>query len=73
MPLISTSVNLINEKQLNDYLTIKSSFEDRVNAIFYTNSESDTNPSAIIDLTKTEPVVIRKGKINFMELYQKFT
>ena len=73
MPLISTSVNLSNEKQLNDYLTIKSNFKDRVSAIFYTSSESDTNPSAIIDLTKTEPVVIREGKINFMELYQKFT
>ena len=73
MPLISTSVNFSNEKQLNDYLTIKSNFENRVSAIFYTNSESDTNPSTIIDLTKTEPVVIREGKINFMELYQKFT
>ena len=73
MPLISTSVNLSNEKQLNDYLTIKSNFQDRVSAIFYSNSESDTNPSTIIDLTKTEPVVIREGKINFMELYQKFT
>ncbi|MCZ6703355.1 MAG: L-threonylcarbamoyladenylate synthase [Ignavibacteria bacterium] len=73
MPLISTSVNLSNEKQLKDHLTIKSNFKDRVSAIFYTNSESDTNPSTIIDLTKTEPVVIREGKINFMELYQKFT
>lgn len=73
MPLISTSVNLSDEKQLYDYLTIKSNFEDRVSAIFYTNSESDINPSAIIDLTKTEPVVIREGKINIMELYQKFT
>ena len=73
MPLISTSVNVSSEKQLNDYLTIKSNFEDRVSAIFYTNSESDTDPSAIIDLTKTEPVVIREGKINFMDLYQKFT
>lgn len=73
MPLISTSVNLSNEKQLNDYLTIKSNFKDKVSAIFYTNSESDKNPSTIIDLTKTKPVVIREGKINFMELYQKFT
>ncbi|GMR24817.1 MAG: L-threonylcarbamoyladenylate synthase [Ignavibacteria bacterium] len=73
MPLISTSVNLSNEKQLNDYLTIKSNFQDRVSAIFYTKSKSNTNPSTIIDLTKSEPVVIREGKINFMELYKKFT
>ncbi len=73
MPLISTSVNLSSEKLINDYITIKSNFQDRVSAIFYTDSVSDTNPSAIIDLTKTEPVVIREGKINFLELYQKFT
>jgi L-threonylcarbamoyladenylate synthase len=66
--LVSTSVNITGEKQLNTYSEIKSEFADKVSAIFYTMNETDAEPSTLIDLTKSKPVVLREGKIKFIEL-----
>jgi L-threonylcarbamoyladenylate synthase len=67
-PLVSTSVNITGEKQLNKFSEFKSEFADKVAAIFYTKNESPAEPSTLIDLTKSEPVVLREGKIKFIEL-----
>ena len=66
--LVSTSVNITGEKQLNTYSEIKSEFADKVSAIFYTMNETVAEPSTLIDLTKSKPVVLREGKIKFIEL-----
>jgi tRNA A37 threonylcarbamoyladenosine synthetase subunit TsaC/SUA5/YrdC len=31
-------------------------------------NETDAEPSTLIDLTKSKPVVLREGKIKFIEL-----
>jgi len=67
-PLVSTSVNITGEKPLNQYSEILFEFADKVSAIFYTESESIAEPSTLIDLTKSNPIVLREGKIKFLEL-----
>ena len=71
-PLISTSVNLSNEAPLNDYLTIKDKFADKVSAVFYSQKKLNAEPSTLVDLTGSEPVVLREGKINFIDFAKKF-
>ena len=66
-PLVSTSVNITGEKPLNQYSEIKVEFADKVSAIFYTEHESIAEPSTLIDLTKSKPIVLREGKIKFLE------
>jgi L-threonylcarbamoyladenylate synthase len=67
-PLVSTSVNITGEKQLNNFMEIKREFAEKVSAIFYTKTETNDEPSTLIDLTKSKPVILRKGKIKFIEL-----
>ena len=70
-PLISTSVNFRNQQPLNNYLSIKNEFANKVNAIFFTSENENIAASALVDLTKKPPKILREGKINFMELWQK--
>ena len=67
-PLVSTSVNITGAKQLNNFSDIKREFSDKVSAIFYTMNEIDSEPSTLIDLTKSNPIALREGKIKFIEL-----
>ena len=70
-PLVSTSVNFSNQQPLTDYPSIKNEFADKVNAIFFINEKENIGASTLVDLTKMPPKIIREGKINFMELWQK--
>ena len=70
-PLVSTSVNFSNQQPLTDYPSIKNEFADKVNAIFFINEKENIGASTLVDLTKKPPKIIREGKINFMELWQK--
>jgi len=72
-PLVSTSVNFRNQQPLTDYPSIRNEFSNRVDAIFFMNENENTGPSTLVDLTKTPPKILREGKINFMELWQKLT
>jgi L-threonylcarbamoyladenylate synthase len=67
-PLVSTSVNITGAKQLNNFSEIKREFAGKVSAIFYTMNKKPAEPSTLIDLTKSEPVILREGKIKFIEL-----
>lgn len=72
-PIISTSVNLINEKPYtNGESIINSNFAKRVDAILYTSIEIQSQVSTVVDLTGKNPKVLREGQINFMELWEKF-
>ncbi|MCH7963194.1 MAG: threonylcarbamoyl-AMP synthase [Bacteroidetes bacterium] len=70
-PLISTSVNISNQQTLTDYPSIKNEFADKVEAIFFMNYKENTGASTLVDLTKKHPKILREGKINFIELWQK--
>jgi L-threonylcarbamoyladenylate synthase len=72
-PLVSTSVNFRNQQPLTDYLSINNEFADRVDAIFFMNENENTGASTLVDLTKKPPKILREGKINFMELWQKLS
>ncbi len=72
-PLVSTSVNFSNQQPLTDFPSIKNEFADRVDAIFFMNENENTGASTLVDLTKKPPIILREGKINFMELWQKLT
>ena len=72
-PLVSTSVNFRNQQHLTDYHSINNEFADRVDAIFFMNENEYTGASTLVDLTKMPPIILREGKINFMELWQKLT
>jgi L-threonylcarbamoyladenylate synthase len=70
-PLVSTSVNISNQQPLIDYTSIKNEFADKVNIIFFIKEKENIGASTLVDLTKKPPKIIREGKINFMELWQK--
>ena len=72
-PLVSTSVNFRNQQHLTDYHSINNEFADRVDAIFFMNENEYTGASTLVDLTKMPTIILREGKINFMELWQKLT
>ena len=72
-PLVSTSVNISNQQPLTNYLSINNVFGDRVDAIFFMNENENTGASTLVDLTKKPPKILREGKINFIELWQKLS
>ena len=72
-PLISTSVNKNNKKPLTNHLKIKKEFEPEVKAIFYTKNKLNGPASTLIQLTGKNPVLLREGKIKFVDLLQKFS
>jgi L-threonylcarbamoyladenylate synthase len=71
MPLVSTSVNRTGKEPLNDPSLIIQEFGDEVDAIFYSDKKSFFEASTLIDLVKDEPVLIREGRIKFVELMKK--
>jgi len=71
MPLISTSVNRTGNEPLNHPSQIIQEFENEVDAIFYSDKKSCCEASTLIDLSKDEPVLVREGKIKFVELMKK--
>jgi L-threonylcarbamoyladenylate synthase len=72
-PLISTSVNKSNQKPLTDHSIIKDEFESEVKAIFYTKNKLSSAASTLIKLTGKNPVLLREGRIKFVDLLQKFS
>lgn len=72
-PLISTSVNKSNKKPLTNHLKIKDEFESEVKAIFYTKNKLTSAASTLIKLTGKNPVLLREGRIKFVDLLQKFS
>jgi len=72
-PLISTSVNKNNKKPFTNHLRIKKEFESEVKAIFYTKKKLTSPASTLIKLTGKNPVLLREGKIKFVDLLQKFS
>jgi L-threonylcarbamoyladenylate synthase len=71
MPLVSTSVNRTGKDPLNDPSIIIQEFGNEVDAIFYSDKKSFFEASTLIDLVKDEPVLIREGRIKFVELMKK--
>jgi L-threonylcarbamoyladenylate synthase len=72
-PLISTSVNKNNKKPLTSHVKIKEKFESEVKAIFYTKNKLASAASTLIKLTGKNPVLLREGRIKFVDLLQKFS
>lgn len=68
MPLISTSVNRTGNEPLNHPSQIIQEFANEVDAIFYSEKKSFFEASTLIDLCKDEPVLVREGKIKFVEI-----
>lgn len=72
MPLISTSVNRSGEPQIIESSVIKEEFENKVDAILLTGKKLFFKPSTLISLTESEPHLLRKGRIKFEDLLEKF-
>lgn len=72
MPLISTSVNRSDMEPLTEISLIKDAFSSEVEAIFYTEKKSFIKASTLIDLSDSNPVLLREGKIKFNDLLNKF-
>ncbi len=72
MPLISTSVNRRDKEPLTEISMIKDTFSSEVDAIFYTDKKSFITASTLIDLSDSDPVLLREGKIKFEDLLEKF-
>lgn len=71
-PLVSTSVNRSGEPPLINADDIISEFGSDVDAVFYEQTGNDSAASTLINLTGTEPVVIREGKVKFSEIMLRF-
>jgi L-threonylcarbamoyladenylate synthase len=72
-PLISTSVNKSNQKPFTNLSKIKAEFKPEVKAIFYTKNKLSSAASTLIKLTGKNPVLLREGRIKFVDLLQKFS
>lgn len=72
MPIISTSVNRSGSAPLMHPEEIKNEFYSEVSAIFYSNKKSFEKASTLINLTGSEPELLREGRIKFNELMNKF-
>ena len=72
MPLISTSVNKSNQSPLIEPSLIINEFSSEVDSIFYSDKKSFIDASTIIDLSGSDLKIIRKGKIKFEELLEKY-
>ena len=72
MPLISTSVNRSGENPLLEPSMIENEFYSEVDAIFYSNKKTIHHASTLIDLSDSEPVLLREGKIKFEDILEKF-
>ncbi len=72
-PLISTSVNRSGNDPVNQIEQIISDFSQDVDAIIFNSQPSEKISSTIIDLTSSQPRLIREGSIKFVELLQKFS
>lgn len=71
LPLISTSVNKSNEIPMNNPVEIINEFKD-VDAVFYSDKETLSVTSTIIDFRYEKPVLVREGAIKFVEFLAKF-
>lgn len=71
-PLISTSVNRSGMLPLLNKDDIVNSFENEVDAIFYEENNSLSSASTLINMTGTEPALLREGKLNFSEIMMRF-
>lgn len=72
MPLISTSVNRRDEKPMTEYSVIKEEFSSEIDAIFYTSKKSFYEASTLIDLSGSEPALLREGRMKFKDLMEKY-
>jgi L-threonylcarbamoyladenylate synthase len=73
MPLVSTSVNRTGNEPMNDSSMIIQEFAKEVDAIFYSDKKSFFEASTLIDLTGEEPILVREGRIKFVELMKKLS
>lgn len=62
-PLATTSVNLSGESPLNDPVSIDCSFGDKIDYIYYKNSNSSNVSSTVIDCSTDEIKILRVGEI----------
>ncbi|GBD87911.1 threonylcarbamoyl-AMP synthase [bacterium BMS3Abin03] len=72
LPMVSTSVNKKDRLPLNNIDKIKNEFDKLVDVIFYTEKQALNYASTLIDLTRDKPVLLREGKIKFVDLIKKF-
>ncbi len=72
MPLISTSVNRSGRPPMLEAGMIKDEFSSEIDAVFYTGKKSYYQASTLIDLSDSEPVLLREGKIKFENVMEKF-
>lgn len=68
MPLISTSVNRSGQPPLNDKVLIRYEFGNDIDAIFYSGIAVSNTASTIIDLSASEPLLVREGSVKFNDL-----
>lgn len=60
-PIVTTSVNITGEPHYSDPLAIEHEFGDKVDLIIDAGTLQN-EPSSVIDFTKDEPFIIRRGK-----------
>ena len=72
MPIISTSVNRAGTPPIKHLEIIKQEFSSEVSGIFYTNKKYFDKVSTLIDLTGSDLVLLREGKVRFDELTKKY-
>ena len=60
MPIVSTSANITAQKHMSSMQNLHSDVANKVDFIIY-EGEKSGSPSAIIDLTKESPEIIKRG------------
>ncbi len=73
MPLISTSVNKASRESLLEPSVIEEEFGNQVEYMFFTKKRLYFEASTLIDLSDSEPKLLRQGKIQFEDILKKFS
>jgi len=73
MPLVTTSVNKTGQASYVDPSQIIDNYSEEVDAIFYSIKQIQNRASTLIDMTSSEPVVLRQGKFQIDSLIKKFS
>lgn len=72
MPLVTTSVNKSGQPPFVDPSQIIDNYSEEVDAIFYSIKQIQITSSTLVDMTGSEPVVLRQGKFQIDNLIKKF-
>ena len=71
-PITSTSANISGSENIYDFEQVSGSFEDKVDLLIDSGNLPPSNGSTIVDLTQSQPKLIREGDVRWDDIKEFF-